>query len=93
VSGHYKGIFANTNRYYFHGHDVTQEDVIDYCGTWFGYNHKGLAAIFGNPKYIPNDSNFEDNGEVNDDEKVIDIGLIGTMEKVVLPMDKIRAFD
>jgi hypothetical protein len=81
------------NRYYFHGHNVTQEDVIDYCGTWFRYNHKGLAAIFANPKYILNDSNSKDDGEVNDDERVIDIGLIRTMEKVVLPMDEIRAFD
>jgi uncharacterized protein with NRDE domain len=51
------------NHYYFHGHDVTQEDVIDYCGTWFGLNHKGLVAIFANPKCIPNDSNSEDDGE------------------------------
>ncbi len=26
-------------------------------------------------------------------KKVIDIGLIGTMEEVVLPMDKVGAFD
>ncbi len=81
------------NRYYFHGHDVTQEDVIDYCGTWFRYNHKGLATMFANPKYILNDSYSEDDGEANDDERIIDIGLIGTMEEVVLPMDKVKAFD
>jgi hypothetical protein len=33
--------------------NVTQEDVIDYCGTWFGSNRVGLVAKFVDPKYIP----------------------------------------
>ncbi len=73
--------------------DVTQEDVIDYCGTWFGSNHKGLVAMFVNPKYILNDLDSKDNGEANHDKGVIDIGLIGTMEEVVLPTNKVKAFD
>jgi hypothetical protein len=56
--------------------DVTQEDVIDYCGTWFGSYHEGLATMFVDPKYILDDSNFEDDGETNGDEGVIDIGLM-----------------
>jgi hypothetical protein len=35
--------------------NVTQEDVIDYCGTWFKSNCVGLVAMFVDPKYIPND--------------------------------------
>jgi hypothetical protein len=73
--------------------DVTQEDVIDYCGTWFRSNCKGLVAMFVDLKYISNDSNSKDDGEVNGDEGVIDIGLIGTMEEVVLPMNEVKAFD
>jgi hypothetical protein len=73
--------------------DATQEDVIDYCGTWFGSNCDGLVAMFTNPKYIPDGLNFEDDSETNGDKRVIDIGLIGTMEEVVLPMDEVKAFD
>jgi hypothetical protein len=69
--------------------DVTQEDVIDYYGTWFGSNYGGLVATFANPKDILDGSNFKVDGEANGDERVIDIGLIGTMEEVVLPMDKL----
>jgi len=31
--------------------NVTQEDVIDYYGTWFRFNHGGLVAIFVDPTY------------------------------------------
>ncbi len=51
--------------------NVTQKDVIDYCGTRFGSNCKGLTAMFANPKYISNDSNFENDGEVYGDKRVI----------------------
>jgi hypothetical protein len=70
--------------------DVTQEDVIDYYGTCFGFNCEGLVAMFVDPTNILDDSNFEANGEANGDKRVIDMGLIGTMEEVVLPMDKSR---
>jgi hypothetical protein len=73
--------------------NVTQEDVIDYCGTWFKSNCVGLVAMFGDPKYIPNDLDSKDGGEVNGDKGVIDSGLIGTMEEVVLPINKVKAFD
>jgi hypothetical protein len=33
--------------------DVTQEDVIEYCGTWYRSNHSGLPIMFVNPKHIP----------------------------------------
>jgi hypothetical protein len=70
--------------------NVTQEDVIDYCGTWFRSNHEGLVAMFVDPTNILNDSNFEVDGEANGDKRVINIGLIKTMEEVVLHMDKSR---
>jgi hypothetical protein len=69
--------------------NVTQEDVIDYYGTWFESNCGGLVTMFVDPKDISDDSNFKVDGEANGDERVIDIGLIGTMEEVVLPMDKL----
>jgi hypothetical protein len=38
-----------------------------------GSNHRGLGGMFMNPKYIPDDSNFEDDGEANGDEGVINM--------------------
>jgi len=73
--------------------DVTQEDVIDYCGKWFESNHGGLGAMFMDPKCILDDSDSKDDGEVFGDKGVIDIGLIGTMEEVVFPTDEVKAFD
>ncbi len=35
----------------------------------------------------------KDDGEVNGDKGVIDIGLIGTMEEFVFPIDEVKAFD
>jgi len=39
--------------------DVTQEDVIDYCGTWYTNKHGGLMAIFANPKHILDGLDFK----------------------------------
>jgi hypothetical protein len=73
--------------------NVTQEDVIDYCEKWFEYNCGSLVAMFVDPKYTLDDSNFKDDGEAYGDERVIDISLIETMEEVVLPTNEVRAFD
>jgi hypothetical protein len=62
--------------------DVTHEDVIEYCGTWYGSNHGRLLAMFVDPKHISDGSNFEDDGFANDhDEGVIDISGIESMDE------------
>ncbi len=66
MSGHYKGIFVSTNFLLF---SWSQCYPIGCCGTWFRFNHESLVAMFANPKYISNDSNFEDNVEAYGDEK------------------------
>ncbi len=48
-------------------------------------------AVYG--PYISNDLYFENDNEVNGDKGVIIIGLIRTMEEVVFPTNKVRAFD
>jgi hypothetical protein len=64
--------------------DVTQEDVIEYCRTWYG----SKLATFVNPKHIPNDSDFEDDGFADDhDEGVIDIGGIGPTDDSLPPIN------
>jgi hypothetical protein len=39
--------------------NVTQEDVIDYGGTWYTSKRGGLMAIFANPKHILDGLNFK----------------------------------
>jgi hypothetical protein len=60
---------------------------------WFKSNHEGLVTMFVDPKYILDDLNYEDDGEAYGDKKVINIGLIETMGEVVLPINKVMAFD
>jgi hypothetical protein len=45
--------------------DVTQEDVIEYYGTWYGFK----LAIFVDPKHIHNGSDFEDHGFMDDHDE------------------------
>jgi hypothetical protein len=73
--------------------DVTQEDVIDYCEKWFESNCGSLVAMFVDPQYISDDSNFKDDGETYGAKRVIDISLIETMEEIMLPMNEVKAFD
>ncbi len=49
--------------------------------------------MFVDPKYIPHDLVSKDDGEAYGDKRVIDIGLIKTMEEVVLPINKVMDFD
>jgi hypothetical protein len=43
--------------------DISQEDIIHYCGTWYGSYCGGLGHMFVDPQHIPNDM------ESNDDNK------------------------
>jgi hypothetical protein len=77
-------IFTATN--------VTQEYVIDYYGTWYKSNRGGLMAMFADCKHILDGLDFKDDGEVNGDERVINIDLIGTMDEVVNSMNQVGGF-
>jgi hypothetical protein len=41
---------------------VTQEDVIEYCGTWYESNCNGLLTMFVDPKHILDGSNSKNDG-------------------------------
>jgi hypothetical protein len=44
--------------------DIIKENIIVYCGTWFGFNCEGLKTMFIDPWYLQLDdgaSNDEDN--------------------------------
>ncbi len=49
--------------------------------------------MFVDPKFILDDLDYKDDGEVYGDKRVIDIGLIETMGEVLLPINKVMAFD
>ncbi len=66
--------------------NVTQEDVIEYCGTWYRSNRNGLPTMFADPKHIPNNLDSKDDGFANDhNEGVIDISGIGPMDESFPP--------
>jgi hypothetical protein len=42
--------------------DLIKKNIIQYCGTWYGYNCGGFAAVFANLPYLhiyDNESNDE----------------------------------
>jgi hypothetical protein len=45
--------------------DISQEDIIHYCGTWYGSHCGGLGHMFVDPRHIPYDmeSNDDDDDE------------------------------
>ncbi len=43
--------------------NLTKENIIQYCGTWYGFDHGSFAAMFANPTYL----HIYDN-EFNDEE-------------------------
>jgi hypothetical protein len=43
--------------------NISQEDIIHYCETWYGSYYGGLGHMFADPQHIPNDM------ESNDDDK------------------------
>jgi len=68
--------------------DLIKENVIEYCGTCFQFNHGGFKAMFIDPRYLQLDdgaSNDEDNEDVQVEKlKIIDIGGLMTMNVNVL---------
>jgi len=46
--------------------DLIKEDIIQYCGTWYGFDHGGSATMFANLTYLhiyENESNDEEADE------------------------------
>jgi hypothetical protein len=41
--------------------NLTKENIIQYCGTWYGSDHEGCVAMFANPTYLHiYDNEFDD---------------------------------
>jgi len=41
--------------------DLIKKNIIQYCGTWYGFDYGGFAAMFANPTYLHiYDNEFDD---------------------------------
>ncbi len=72
--------------------DISQEDIIHYCGTWYGSHRGGLGHMFANPWHILNDieSNDDDENEhLEGDDGIMEFDGLMNMEQNDLPMDAI----
>jgi hypothetical protein len=47
--------------------DLTKENIIQYCGTWYGSDHGGFAAMFADPTYLLIYDNESNDEEANED--------------------------
>ncbi len=53
---------------------ISQEDIIHYCGTWYGSHRGGLGHMFANLQHITND--MESNDDDKDDHLEGDDGIM-----------------
>jgi hypothetical protein len=73
--------------------DLAKDNIIKYCGTWFGSNCGGFQAMFTNMVYLQRDdrvSNDKDNedGQV-EEPRIIDINGFMTMNVNVLDTNEL----
>jgi len=47
--------------------DLTKENIIQYCGTWYGSDCGGFAAMFADPTYLHIYDNESDDEEADED--------------------------
>jgi hypothetical protein len=47
--------------------DLTKENIIQYCGTWYGYDRGGFAPMFMDPTYLHIYDNESDDEEADED--------------------------
>jgi hypothetical protein len=47
--------------------DLTKENIIQYCGTWYGFNREGFVAIFIDLTYLHIYANESDDDEASED--------------------------
>jgi hypothetical protein len=47
--------------------NLTNENIIQYCGTWYGFDCGGFATMFVDPIYLHIYDNESNDEEVNED--------------------------
>jgi hypothetical protein len=69
--------------------DISQEDIIHYCGTWYGSHRGRLGHKFVDPRHIPDDmeSNDDDKDEhLEGDDGIMEFDGLMNMEQNDLPL-------
>jgi hypothetical protein len=65
--------------------DFSKENIIQYCGTWHGFDHEGFATMFADPTYLHIYDNEYDDEEV--DENHFEEPWVIDMCKLTTPID------
>jgi len=47
--------------------DLTKENIIQYCGTWYGFDRGGFATMFADPTYLHIYDNESDDEKADED--------------------------
>ncbi len=66
--------------------DIFQEDIIHYCGTWYGSYHGRLGHMFVDPRHIQDDmeSNDDDEDEhLEGDDGIMEFDGLITWSKII----------
>jgi hypothetical protein len=65
--------------------DLTTNNIIEYCSTYYGTHHGGLKCMFVDPTYLQlDDCAFDDencNQDPIDEVSIVDIGGLTTMDE------------
>ncbi len=72
--------------------DISQKDIIHYCGTWYGSHRERFGHMFTNPGHIPDDmeSNDDDEDEhLEGHDGIMEFDRLMNMEQNDLPMGAI----
>ncbi len=72
--------------------NISQEDIIHYCGTWYGSHRGGLGHMFVDPQHIPDDMESNDDDEddhLEGDDGIMEFDGLINMEQNDLPMGAI----
>jgi hypothetical protein len=68
--------------------NISQKDIIHYCGTWYGSHRGGLGHMFEDPRHIPDDMESNDDDEyehLESDDGIMEFDELINMEQNDLP--------
>jgi len=69
--------------------DIFQQDIIHYCGTWYGSHRGRLGHMFAHPQHIPVDMESNDDDEddhLEGDDGIMKFDGLMNMEQNDLPL-------
>jgi hypothetical protein len=84
VNGHYvKNLCKHQVAIFLTCTDFIKENIIQYCGTWYGSDHASFIAMFADPTYLHIYDNESDDEKTNEDHyeepRVVDMCRLMTL--------------